>query len=191
MFDRFVEAGGTFFDTANIYMKGTCEQFLGEFIKGIRERCVIGTKYSLSTDTSNPNASGNGRKNMMESVHTSLRRLNTDYIDLLWVHAWDTYTPIEEIMRGLDDLVHQGKVFYIGASNMPAWVISSLLTLTHERNESPFIVLQLEYSLIERTIEREYFEWRYLILSERNEDTNEPNLICDLYPILSRSYSTI
>ena len=158
VFDRFVEAGGNFFDTANVYTMGTSEQLLGEFVGKERPRYVIATKYTLSTDPSDPNASGNQRKNMMQSVEASLRRLHTDYIDLLWIHAWDRVTPIEEVMRGLDDLVRQGKVLYVGASDMPAWVVARAHTLADLRGWSSFIGLQLEYSLLERTIERECFE---------------------------------
>jgi aryl-alcohol dehydrogenase-like predicted oxidoreductase len=158
VFDSFVKAGGNFLDTANIYTGGNSEKLLGEFVGKDREQFVIATKYTMSTNPLDPNASGNHRKNMMQAVHASLKRLNTDYIDLLWVHAWDKYTPIEEMMRGLDDLVRQGKVFYVGASDMPAWAAASANTMADLNGWSAFVGLQLEYSLIERTIEREYFE---------------------------------
>jgi aryl-alcohol dehydrogenase-like predicted oxidoreductase len=158
VFDQFVRAGGNFFDTANVYTEGRSESLLGEFARSAREQMVIATKYRLNTTASDPNASGCGRKNLMQAVHASLRRLNTEYIDLLWVHAWDKLTPIEEMMRGLDDLVRQGKVLYVGASNLPAWVVSEANMLAKLKGLTPFVALQLEYSLIERTIEREYFD---------------------------------
>jgi aryl-alcohol dehydrogenase-like predicted oxidoreductase len=158
VFDAYVGAGGNFFDTANIYSHGMSEKLLGEYVGAERNRAVIATKYALSMNPSDPNASGSHRKNLFQSVHASLQRLNTDYIDLLWVHAWDRFTSIEEIMRGLDDLVRQGKVLYIGASNFPAWVVAKANTMAEERGWTPFVCLQLEYSLLERTIEREYFD---------------------------------
>jgi aryl-alcohol dehydrogenase-like predicted oxidoreductase len=158
VFDTYVEAGGNFFDTANIYAEGRSEKLLGKYIGTRRERAVIATKYTLSMNPSDPNAAGSHRKNLFQSVHASLQRLNTDYIDLLWVHAWDHFTPIEELMRALDDLVSQGKILYIGASNFPSWVVARANTMAEERGWTPFVALQLEYSLLERTIEREYFD---------------------------------
>src|ERR1700738_5004407 len=156
VYDAFREAGGNFIDTANIYTNGTSESFLGDFMKGHRESVAIATKYTnVAAPGADPNAAGNHRKNMMQAVKASLKRLQTDYIDLYWVHIWDQITPFEEVMRGLDDLVRQGKVLYVGISDAPAWWIAQANTLAHLRSWSPFIGLQIEYSLIERTVERE------------------------------------
>ena len=155
IYDAFREAGGNFIDTANIYTNGTSESFLGEFMEGHRQSIVMATKYTNSFPGTDPNAAGNQRKNMMQAVEASLKRLRTDYIDLYWVHIWDEITPVEEVMRGLDDLVRTGKVLYTGISDAPAWWIAQANTLAHLRGWSPFIGLQIEYSLIERTVERE------------------------------------
>lgn len=155
VYDAFREAGGNFIDTANIYTNGSSETFLGEFMQGHRESVVLATKYGNAMPGTDPNAAGNQRKNMMQSVEASLKRLQTDYIDLYWIHIWDELTPVEEVMRGLDDLVRQGKVLYIGISDAPAWWIAQANTLGLLRGWSPFIALQIEYSLIERTVERE------------------------------------
>jgi len=155
VYDAFREAGGNFIDTANLYTNGTSESFLGEFIQGHRQSLVMATKYSLATPGTDPNAAGNQRKNMVLAVEASLKRLQTDYIDLYWVHMWDQMTPVEEVMRALDDLVRAGKVLYTGISDAPAWWIAQANTLAHLRGWSPFIGLQIEYSLIERTVERE------------------------------------
>src|SRR5215475_2977779 len=155
VYDAFREAGGNFFDTANLYTNGTSEQFLGEFMKGHRETVVLATKYTNAAPGKDPNAGGNQRKNMMQAVEASLKRLQTDYIDLYWVHIWDQITPVEEVMRGLDDLVRAGKVLYVGISDAPAWWIAQANTLAHLRGWSEFIAMQIEYSLIERTVERE------------------------------------
>src|SRR6267378_3614685 len=155
VYDAFREAGGNFIDTANFYTNGTSESFLGVFMKDHRQSVVLATKYTMSAPGTDPNAAGNQRKNMMQSVEASLKRLQTDYIDLYWVHMWDQITPVEEVMRGLDDLVRQGKVLYVGISDAPAWWIAQANTLAHLRGWSPFVGLQIEYSLIERTVERE------------------------------------
>ena len=155
MFDAFAEAGGNFLDTANVYTEGTSEKYLGEFIASDREHWIVATKYTMATRPNDPNFVGNHRKNMMQSVEASLRRLDTDYIDLYWVHAWDFLTSVEEVMRGLDDLVRQGKVLYVGVSDTPAWVVSQANTLADLRGWSPFVALQLRYSLIDRTAERD------------------------------------
>ena len=147
VYNAFRDSGGNFVDTANIYTNGTSELFLGEFVKGHRESVVLATKYT--------NAAGNHRKNMMQAVEASLKRLQTDYIDLYWVHIWDQITPVEEVMRGLDDLVRQGKVLYIGISDAPAWWIAQANTQAFFRGWSSFVGLQIEYSLVERTVERE------------------------------------
>lgn len=155
MFDTYVEAGGNFIDTANKYTMGTSEKLVGEFIAPEREKFVLATKYTLTMNEDDPNASGNQRKNMMQAVEASLKRLNTEYIDLLWLHAWDYMTPIDEVMRGLHDLVRAGKVFYIGISDTPAWIVSACNMMADMRGWAPFVALQIEYSLIQRTVERE------------------------------------
>jgi len=155
VYDAFREAGGNFIDTANIYTDGTSESFLGEFLEGHRDSVVLATKYSNAAPGNDPNAAGNHRKSMMQAVEASLKRLRTDYIDLYWVHIWDAITPVEEVMRGLDDLVRQGKVLYIGISDVPAWWIAQANTLADLRGWSRFIGLQIPYNLIERTVERE------------------------------------
>ncbi len=159
IFDTFVEAGGNFIDTANGYTDGTSEKVVGEFVASDRERFVVATKYSfplqMSDRAGNPNGSGNHRKNMMQSLEGSLKRLNTDYIDLFWLHAWDFMTPIEEVMRSLDDMVRQGKVLYIGISDAPAWIVAQANTLAQCYGWTPFVALQVEYSLIQRTPERD------------------------------------
>lgn len=155
IFDAFAKAGGNFIDTANKYTLGTSEKYCGEFIASDRSHFVLATKYSLTTREDDPNACGNHRKNMMQSVEASLKRLNTEYIDLLWVHAWDYTTSPEEVMRALDDLVRSGKVFYVGISDTPAWIVSRSNMLAELRGWSPFVGLQIKYSLVERTVERE------------------------------------
>ena len=155
MFDRYVEAGGNFVDTANTYTDGTSERIVGELVGDDRDEFVIATKYTLTTRPNDPNAGGNHRKNMFQSVEGSLDRLDTEYIDLLWVHAWDGMTPIEEVMRGLDDLVSSGKVHYVGFSDTPAWVVARAQTIADERDWTPISALQLKYNLLERTPERE------------------------------------
>ncbi|WP_414580778.1 aldo/keto reductase [Scytonema sp. PCC 10023] len=159
VFDAFVEAGGNFIDTANGYTDGTSEKIVGEFIASERERFVVATKYSLPLQMNdhkgNPNGSGNHRKNMMQSLEGSLKRLNTDYIDLFWLHAWDFMTPVEEVMRAFDDMVRSGKVLYIGISDAPAWIVAQANTLAQCHGWTPFVALQVEYSLIQRTPERD------------------------------------
>ena len=161
VFEAFTAAGGNFIDTANIYTNGSSETITGELIKSDRDRYVLATKFSLPdnpaspANAGNPNAAGNHRKNMMRSVEGSLTRLGTDYIDLLWLHIWDFMTPLEEIMRGLDDLVRAGKIGYVGISDTPAWIVSQANTLADLRGWTPFVALQIEYSLIQRTPERD------------------------------------
>lgn len=154
-FEAFVKAGGNFIDTANRYTEGTSEKWLGEFIAWDRDKFVISTKYTLYDRMHDVNFSGNHRKNMMRSVQGSLKRLNTDYIDIFWVHVWDNTTPIEEIMRGLDDLVSRGMVHYIGISDTPAWIVSRANMLAELRGWTSFAGIQIEYSLLQRTGERE------------------------------------
>jgi aryl-alcohol dehydrogenase-like predicted oxidoreductase len=155
IYDAFREAGGNFFDTANFYTNGSSESLLGEFIKGHRESVVLATKYSNAPPGKDPNAAGNHRKSMMQAVEGSLRRLKTDYIDLYWLHIWDTITPFDEVLRSFDDLTRQGKILYAGVSNAPAWWIARANTVAELRGWNRFAGLQVEYSLIERTVERE------------------------------------
>jgi aryl-alcohol dehydrogenase-like predicted oxidoreductase len=155
VYETYRAAGGNFIDTANFYTGGTSEEFLGEFMQGHRDSVVLATKYSNAAPGNDPNAAGNHRKSMMQAVEASLKRLQTDYIDLYWVHIWDGITPVEEVMRGLDDLVRQGKILYVGISDAPAWWIAQANTLAELRGWTQFVGLQIEYSLIERTVERE------------------------------------
>jgi aryl-alcohol dehydrogenase-like predicted oxidoreductase len=156
MLDMFVDRGGNFIDTADFYgQHGGSETLLGELVKGRRDRLVISTKYSLTTEPGNPNASGNHRKNMVKSVEDSLKRMQTDYIDLLYLHMWDFRTPVDEILRSFDDLVRAGKVLYIGLSDTPAWQASRMQAIAELRGWTQFCALQIQYSLVERTVERE------------------------------------
>ncbi len=158
IFDTYLEAGGNFIDTADMYTDGNSEKMLGQFVKdgGWRDRVVISTKFSYNSEPGNPNAGGNGRKNIMRAVEGSLDRLNTDYIDLYILHTWDSVTPAEEVMRTMDDLVTSGKVRYVALSDTPAWYVAQAQTLAKERHLEPISTVQLEYSLVERNIEFEY-----------------------------------
>jgi aryl-alcohol dehydrogenase-like predicted oxidoreductase len=153
--DTFANNGGNFIDTANRYTEGTSEKIIGEFIHSNRDNFIVASKYSLHDNLTNVNASGNNRKNMMRSVEESLKRLNTDFIDLFYLHIWDNLTPMDEVLRGLDDLVKQGKVNYIGISDTPAWLVSQAQTMAELMGWSRFVALQVEYSLLQRTPERE------------------------------------
>jgi aryl-alcohol dehydrogenase-like predicted oxidoreductase len=156
MYQTYREAGGNFIDTANVYTNGTSETMLGEFMGDHRQAVVLATKYTnAAPGGGDPNAAGNHRKSMMQAVEASLRRLKTDYIDLYWMHIWDKMTPVEEVMRAFDDLVRQGKVLYVGVSDAPAWWVAQANTLSELRGWTKFIGLQIEYSLVERTVERE------------------------------------
>lgn len=155
IYDAYREAGGNFIDTANLYTNGTSETFIGDFMGDHRQSVVLATKYTNSIPGSDPNAGGNHRKSMMQAVEASLRRLKTDYVDLYWMHIWDRMTPVDEVMRAFDDLVRQGKVLYIGVSDAPAWWVAQANTLAELRGWTRFVGLQIEYSLIERTVERE------------------------------------
>ncbi|MBY0334508.1 MAG: aldo/keto reductase [Acetobacteraceae bacterium] len=155
IFDLYVERGGNFVDTAVNYTDGTSERFVGEFIAGKRERIVVATKFTMARDPGNPNSGGNHRLNMVRSVEQSLRQLATDRIDLLYLHAWDMTTRPDEVMRALDDLVRAGKILYCGICNTPAWRIAEMQTLAELRGWSPFVALQIEYSLVERSVEHE------------------------------------
>jgi aryl-alcohol dehydrogenase-like predicted oxidoreductase len=161
IYDAYREAGGNFLDTANTYTNGSSEKLVGEFIGGHREEVALATKYTIAAAgfTGQPgtdaNAGGNQRKNMVQSVEASLKRLGTDYIDLYWLHVWDGITPVEEVMRAFDDLVRAGKVLYVGISDAPAWVVAKSNTLAELRGWTRYAGLQIEYSLLERTVERE------------------------------------
>ncbi len=155
VYNAFREAGGNFIDTANFCTNATSEAFLGEFVRSHRQSMVLATKYTNANPGTDPNAAGNQRKNMMQAVEGSLKRLQTDYIDLYWVHIWDQLTPVEEVMRGLDDLVRQGKVLYVGISDAPAWWIAQANTLAGFRGWSSFVGLQVEYNMAERTVEHD------------------------------------
>ena len=156
LFDAYAEAGGNFIDTADAYTNGDSETFLGEFIKAQRDKIVVSTKVSYSLDPKNPNAGGNGRKHILSAVEGSLKRLDTDYLDLYILHTWDRVTPVEEVLRTFDDLVTSGKVRHVGLSDVPAWYASRGQAIAELRGLEPFSALQLEYSLAERAIEDEY-----------------------------------
>jgi aryl-alcohol dehydrogenase-like predicted oxidoreductase len=155
IFEAYVERGGNFVDTANAYTNGTAERMIGEFARSRRERLVIATKYSMPTRPGDPNSGGNSRKSMVRSVEESLARLQTDYIDLLYLHIWDGGTPVEEVLRAMDDLVRCGKVLYVGISDTPAWQVSRMQAIAGLRGWSPLVALQISYNLIERTVERD------------------------------------
>jgi len=155
IFDHYAQQGGNFIDTSVNYTDGTSEKFLGDFTKADRDHFVIATKYSLTQpEQTDPNQGGNSRKNMMHSVARSLKRLQTEYIDLLYLHMWDFMTPVEEVLRGLDDLVRQGRVNYIALSDTPAWIAAEANARAELRGWSRFVGYQLPYSLRNRTIER-------------------------------------
>jgi aryl-alcohol dehydrogenase-like predicted oxidoreductase len=158
MLARYLDAGGNFIDTADGYTGGTSESLIGEYFaaEGGRDRAVLATKFSLGATPGDPNSGGNGRKAMYGALEGSLRRLKTDHVDLYWVHAWDTLTPIEEVMSAFDALVRAGKVRYVGFSDVPAWIFARAQTLAERSGLPPVIGLQLEYSLAERNIEREH-----------------------------------
>jgi aryl-alcohol dehydrogenase-like predicted oxidoreductase len=155
IFDAYVERGGNFIDTANAYTDGTSERMVGEFARSRREELVIATKYSMPTRPGDPNAGGNSRKSMVRSVEGSLSRLRTDYIDLLYLHIWDGATPVDEVLRAMDDLVRAGKVLYTGISDIPAWQVARMQTVADLRGWAPLVALQIPYNLIERTVERD------------------------------------
>ena len=155
MFEAFVEVGGNFVDTASNYTDGQSESIVGALVEPARDRFVVATKYTLSAQRDDPNAGGNHRKNLVQSLEASLRRLRTDYVDLLWLHMWDGMTPVAEVVRALDDLVSSGKVLHVGISDTPAWVVSQAVTLAELRGWSPFVALQAPYSLADRDVERE------------------------------------
>ncbi len=158
VFDGYIEQGGNFIDTADGYTNGKSEELLGHFIaeRGLRERLVLATKFTFNADPANPNAGGNGRKNIYRALEGSLRRLKTDYIDLYWMHVWDMVTPVEEVLSTMNDLVRAGKIRHFGFSDVPAWYVARAQTLAEKEGKERLIALQLEYSLIERNIEHEH-----------------------------------
>lgn len=158
IYARYRMAGGNFIDTANIYTLGTSERWLADFVADDREALVLASKYSMSTRHDDPNAGGNHRKNLVQALDASLRRLDTDYIDVYWVHGWDQTTRVDEVMRALDDQVRLGKILHLGASNMPAWLVSQANTLAAERGWTPFTALQMHYNLVERSLEADFFD---------------------------------
>jgi aryl-alcohol dehydrogenase-like predicted oxidoreductase len=155
IFEAYADAGGNFVDTACNYTDGESEEIVGTLTKDERERFVIATKYTLTSRRDDPNAGGNHRKNLVQTVEASLRRLRTEHVDLLWLHMWDGMTPVEEVMRALDDLVRSGKVLYVGFSDTPAWVVSRALALAQQYGWSPPVAIQAPYSLVDRDVERE------------------------------------
>src|SRR4030095_6906859 len=158
VFDRYLDAGGNFIDTADLYTEGHSEELLGKFIRerGLRDRIVLATKFTFNAEPGNPNTGGNGRENIYRALAASVRRLQTEYIDLYWLHAWDTITPVEEVVSTLNDLVRAGKIRHYGFSDTPAWYVARAYTLAEKEDREPLIALQLEYSLTERNIEREH-----------------------------------
>jgi aryl-alcohol dehydrogenase-like predicted oxidoreductase len=189
IFDAFVEGGGNFVDTAGNYTDGQSEEIVGSLTAPDREHFVIATKYTLTSRREDPNAGGNHRKNLVQALEASLRRLRTDYVDLLWLHMWDGMTPVEEVVRALDDLVSSGKVLYVGISDTPAWVVSRAVTLAHQHGWSPFVAAQGPYSIADRDVEREllpmardlglaFTPWGMLeggaLTGKYLEDTDEP-----------------
>ncbi len=155
VFDAYTNAGGNFIDTANRYTEGTSERFIGDFIKADRDHFVLATKYTLKDKNGDPNFAGNHRKNMMRSVKESMDRLQTDYLDILWLHIWDFTTHPEEVLMGLNDLISRGLVHYIGISDTPAWRVAQANTIAELRGWHKFAGLQVEYNLINRTVERD------------------------------------
>ena len=158
IFDHYIGAGGNFVDTADMYTNGKSEELVGKFItrRQLRDRVVLATKFTFNADAQNPNAGGNGRKNILRALEGSLRRLQTDYIDLYWLHAWDMITPEEEVVSTLSSLVQAGKIRHYGLSDVPAWYAARAHTQAALSFREPAIALQLEYSLVERNIEREH-----------------------------------
>lgn len=154
----YLDQGGNFIDTADFYSEGKSEQAIGQFIhdSGLRDRIVLGTKFTMNADKQNPNAGGNSRKNIRRALEGSLRRLQTDYIDIYWLHLWDIVTPIEEVVSTLNDLIREGKILYYGFSNVPAWYATRAYSLAEQQGYDRPVALQLKYSLIERNIETEH-----------------------------------
>ena len=158
IFDAYVEAGGNFLDTANVYAKGRSEELVGQYInaRNLRDQLVLATKFGFNTTPGNPHAGGNGRKHIYQALEGSLRRLQTDYVDLYWLHVWDMVTPVEEVLQTLGDLVRAGKIRYFGFSDMPAWYATKAATLAAAHGVPGPIAMQMEYSLVARTLEMEH-----------------------------------
>lgn len=156
--DAYVDAGGNFIDTADIYAGGHSEEIVGDAVaeRALRDKLVLATKFTFNAEAGNPNAGGNGRKNMHRALDRSLRRLRTDYVDLYWMHFWDQVTPVEEVLQSFGDLVRAGKIRYFSFSDVPAWYAAKAATLAAQHAVPGFVALQLEYSLAERSIEREH-----------------------------------
>ena len=158
IFNAYVDAGGNFIDTADVYAGGRSEELVGQYIAGrsLRDRLVLATKFGFNGQAGNPNGGGNGRKNIHRALEGSLRRLQTDYVDLYWLHVWDMVTPVEEVLQTLGDLVRAGKIRYFGFSDMPAWYTTKAATLAQTHAMPGPIAMQMAYSLVERSIEREH-----------------------------------
>ena len=158
IFDRYLELGGNFIDTADGYADGKSEEVLARFVaeRNLHDRLVIATKFTFNPQEGNPNSGGNGRKNIYRALEGSLRRLKLDYVDLYWMHVWDTITPVEEVISTLTDLIREGKIRYYGFSDVPAWYAARAYTLAERKGLERPIALQLEYSLVERNIDREH-----------------------------------
>lgn len=158
IFNRYVEQGGNFLDVADVYEEGRSEEVLGRFVnaRNLHDQLVLATKFTFNAQDGNPNAGGNGRKNIYRALDGSLRRLKLDYVDLYWLHVWDTLTPVEEVISTLTDLVQAGKIRYYGFSDVPAWYAARAQTLAEQQGMERVIALQMEYSLVERNIEREH-----------------------------------
>jgi aryl-alcohol dehydrogenase-like predicted oxidoreductase len=161
--EAYAEAGGNFIDTANRYTDGTSERIVGELIAPDRDRWVVATKYTLNMRPEDPNAGGTHRKSLVQALEASLKRLRTDYIDVYWVHVWDAFTPVEEVVRALDDAVTAGKVLYVGISDTPAWLVSQAVTLADLRGWTPFAGIQVPYSLVWRDVERDLLPMAYAL----------------------------
>ena len=155
-FDAFRDSGGNFIDTANMYSRGDSERIVADLIGANRDEIVLGSKFTMSMNPDDPNAGGSAKKNLVQALDASLKRLSTDRIDLYWVHANDPHTPLAETMRALDDAVRAGKILYIGISNMPAWRVAQAQMLCERNGWTPVTALQLQYSLVERSIEAEH-----------------------------------
>jgi aryl-alcohol dehydrogenase-like predicted oxidoreductase len=158
IFTAYLEQGGNFLDTADGYTNGKSEELVGKFVREgkLRDKVVLATKFTFNAEKGNPNAGGNGRKNIYRALEGSLKRLGTDYVDLYWLHAWDKVTPVEEVLLTLNDLVREGKIRYFGLSDVPAWYLAKMQTIAELSSQHRMSALQLEYSLIERNIEREH-----------------------------------
>lgn len=158
IFNAYIEAGGNFIDTADVYSGGRSEELLGGYVaeRNLRDKLVLATKFAFNVEQGNPNAGGNGRKHIHRALEGSLRRLKTDYIDLYWLHVWDRVTPAEEVLQTLGNLVRSGQIRYFGFSNSPAWYVAKAATLAAVHGVPGPIALQLAYSLVERSIENEH-----------------------------------